>query len=93
MEHTDMKYSRLFAGLAVICLLAGFGLALAKLAPAVVDEDKCTGCGECVLRCPEGAISLNDDGVAVVDQDKCTGCGKCTRACPVEAIAIDVSSS
>jgi ferredoxin len=84
-----MKYSRLFVGLAVLCLLVGSAYALAKLAPAVVDEDKCTGCGECALRCPEGAISFNDDGIAEVDEDKCTGCGRCNRACPVEAVAIE----
>jgi ferredoxin len=87
-----MKYARLLAGLAVLCLLAGSAYALAKLAPAEVDQNKCTGCGKCIERCPEGAISFDEKGQAQVDQDKCTGCGKCTKACPFEAISISGSS-
>jgi len=81
-----MKHTRLFVALAVLCLLAGSAYAGAKLLPAVIDENKCTGCGGCVEKCPAEAISLNDNGIAVVDKDKCTGCGKCTKSCPVEAI-------
>lgn len=92
-EFIVMKHARLFAGLAVLCLLAGSAYAVAKLAPAVVDDNICTGCGKCVEKCPEAAISLNDDGMALVDQDRCTGCGKCTKACPFEAVTIDGSSS
>lgn len=87
-----MKYANLFAGLAVLCLLAGSAYAVAKLVPAVVDENICSGCEKCVEKCPEGAISLNDEGLAQVDQNKCTGCGKCTKACPFEAVTISGSS-
>ena len=87
-----MKYANLIAGLAIICLLAGSAYALAKLAPAEVDENACTGCGKCIERCPEGAISFDEKGQAQVDQDKCTGCGKCTKACPFEAVTISGSS-
>ncbi len=55
--------------------------------PAVVDEDKCDGCGECVDECPVGAIELND--VAHVDADICTECGTCVEVCPNEAITIE----
>ena len=84
-----MKHMRLFAALAVICLLIGSAYAVAKLMPAVVDNEKCTGCGKCVERCPEGAITLNEQGIAVVDKEKCTGCNKCSKACPALAIAIN----
>ena len=83
-----MKNTRVIAVLAVLCLLLGSAYAVAKLMPAVVDDTKCTGCGKCVDRCPEGAISLNSSGYAVVDKDKCTGCGKCTKACPFEALSL-----
>jgi NAD-dependent dihydropyrimidine dehydrogenase PreA subunit len=82
-----MKHMRLIVALAVLCLLLGSAYAVAKMLPAVVDTEKCIGCGECTEKCPNGAVSLNDDGIAVVDKEKCTGCMKCSGACPVEAIS------
>jgi NAD-dependent dihydropyrimidine dehydrogenase PreA subunit len=84
-----MKHTRLLVALAVLCILVGSAYAVAKLMPAVVDENKCMGCGACIEECPAGAISLNDQGIAVVDKEKCTGCGKCAKACPVEAISTE----
>jgi len=84
-----MKHRRLFAALAVLCLLAGSAFAVAKLMPAVVDDEKCMGCGTCAETCPVQAISLNDQGIAVVDKEKCTGCKKCINVCPNEAISAE----
>ncbi len=51
-----------------------------------IDEDKCTGCGDCLEVCPEeGAIVLQEDK-AVINQDICTGCADCLTACPEGAI-------
>jgi ferredoxin len=83
-----MNRRRLFAVLAVLCLLIGSAFALAKLMPAVVDEQKCIGCEACVEKCPVEAISLNDQGIAVVDKEKCTGCKRCVDACPNEALSV-----
>jgi ferredoxin len=80
---------RLLAVLAVLCLVAGSAFAVAKLMPAVVDDEKCMGCGRCAEKCPVQAISLNDQGIAVVDKDKCTGCKKCVDVCPNEAISAE----
>ena len=55
---------------------------------AVIDKDKCTGCGSCVDSCPLDAIEMQDD-VAVVDEDTCSECGACVDSCPVDAISME----
>ncbi len=53
----------------------------------LIDEQACSGCGECVPYCTVGAIALVDDGVARVDLEECVECGACLRAgvCPTDA--------
>ena len=56
--------------------------------PAVVDNEKCTGCESCVSECPSEAISMAD-GKAVITEDACIDCGVCVDACPTEAISME----
>ncbi|MBI9074935.1 MAG: 4Fe-4S binding protein [Desulfatibacillum sp.] len=57
---------------------------------AVVEEEKCESCGECVERCYFSAIVLDEaKDVAVVDADQCMGCGICQVTCPTDAIRLD----
>jgi len=56
--------------------------------PAVVDAEKCTGCGTCVDECPSEAIEMKDE-IAVVDEDACADCGVCVDVCPAEAITME----
>ena len=37
--------------------------------PAVVDPEKCEGCGDCVDSCPTEAISIQDEKAVVNDED------------------------
>jgi len=53
---------------------------------AVVDSNKCTGCGICENYCPTNAISI--DTVAMIDESKCTGCGQCFNECSQGAITL-----
>ena len=53
---------------------------------AIVDAEKCSGCGECVASCPLDAIKV-EDNVAKVD-DSCGDCGACVDVCPTEAISL-----
>jgi len=53
---------------------------------AVVDEDRCSGCGICIDACPEQAISMN--ALASIDFKRCTGCGTCVTECPAEALSL-----
>jgi Pyruvate/2-oxoacid:ferredoxin oxidoreductase delta subunit len=55
-----------------------------------VEDEKCIGCGRCVIACPIEAISMDmgQDNIklAKVDKDICLGCGICVRACHKEGI-------
>ena len=58
----------------------------------VIDQDSCTGCGQCVNVCPVEAIALasaNDPQQlkrrhATLIEERCLGCGLCVRNCPQE---------
>lgn len=43
--------------------------------------DRCSGCGGCVVSCPEGAIALVD-GKSATDLGTCVRCGVCQVYCP-----------
>jgi electron transport complex protein RnfB len=47
----------------------------------------CTGCGDCVERCPMDALSLVEE-IASVDPVLCVGCGNCVTACPTESLSM-----
>jgi ferredoxin len=56
---------------------------------AVVDNDLCRGCLECVAACQFGAIQLEpkDGGVRII-ADRCFGCGVCRHLCPSQALSL-----
>lgn len=54
----------------------------------VVRCEKCVGCEQCYLYCPDGAISIKD-GKAVIDYDFCKGCGICAKICKIKAIEME----
>ncbi|MGC9435006.1 MAG: 4Fe-4S binding protein [Methanomicrobiales archaeon] len=55
----------------------------------MVDEDACSRCGTCILVCPEGAVTADDDDLPVVDYEYCKGCGLCAEECPKDAITME----
>lgn len=58
---------------------------------AVIDDELCVGCGDCLERCYFGALSLDDEaGVATVDPEECMGCGLCKVVCEEDAISLEV---
>ena len=56
--------------------------------PAIIDTEKCNGCGTCVDECPSDAIKMENDK-AIVDEGLCVDCGLCVDPCPVEAITME----
>ena len=54
----------------------------------LVDLDRCTRCGLCFVRCPDGAIALDEEGYPVIDYDHCKGCMICRQICPIHGIEV-----
>lgn len=56
---------------------------------ARVDDDRCSGCGECAKLCPFDAFHAHKRKTkARVDVKKCYGCGVCRTACARGAISL-----
>ncbi len=54
----------------------------------VIDAEKCSFCGECVSRCPSGAIVADAAARTIgVDLDQCLFCCLCEDICPTDACA------
>ncbi len=49
-----------------------------------LHQDKCTGCTNCMHRCPTQAIRVID-GKARIMEERCIDCGECIRVCPFHA--------
>ena len=54
-----------------------------------IDEDLCTGCGDCVTPCAEGAIEIIDGKAKVMKEELCDGAGFCLAVCPEGALTVE----
>ncbi len=48
-------------------------------------EERCVPCGICQERCPQSAITIEDNYVTI-DEETCNHCGICTDFCPHNAL-------
>jgi len=53
-----------------------------------IDEERCTGCGQCIPNCPEGALQVIDGKARLVSDLFCDGLGACIGTCPEGAISM-----
>ncbi|UCE54657.1 MAG: DUF362 domain-containing protein [Desulfobacterales bacterium] len=57
-----------------------------------IKTKKCVGCGDCIPRCAQKAISMVQEK-ARIKSKKCIGCGECILVCPNQAIQIQWNAS
>jgi Pyruvate/2-oxoacid:ferredoxin oxidoreductase delta subunit len=53
-----------------------------------IDEEKCNGCGQCVIGCAEGAMAIVEGKAKVISDNLCDGLGACIGQCPEDALQI-----
>lgn len=53
-----------------------------------IDEELCTGCGNCVVACAEGALEIIDGKAKVINEIFCDGLGACMGDCAEGALEI-----
>jgi len=51
-----------------------------------IDEEKCTGCQDCVLACPYGVMKIHPIKNVAITCDLCSGDPQCVKYCPEEAL-------
>ena len=53
-----------------------------------IDEERCDGCGLCVIACAEGALEIRDGKAKIIKEIYCDGLGACIGECPQGALEI-----
>lgn len=53
-----------------------------------IDEDKCNGCGQCVVDCAEAALQIINGKAKLVKEIYCDGLGACMGSCPTGALKV-----
>lgn len=52
-----------------------------------IDEEKCNGCGQCILDCAEGALAIINGKARLISDVYCDGLGACLN-CPQGALSL-----
>jgi len=53
-----------------------------------LDQEKCVGCGICLVVCPHDVIRMSKKHAFIEDRDACMECGACAKNCPTEAVTV-----
>ena len=96
LDPADFARTTCFAGGYLVAKNAGW-----RNKRPVVDAEKCTGCLQCYLYCPDGTVVRRADEPAdeadaaqtagapiAIDYDFCKGCGVCASVCRFGALSM-----
>jgi len=54
----------------------------------VLNESRCTHCGDCVILCPVDCLSLHSGQPWLIRPRDCIACHVCELVCPTNAIEV-----
>ena len=54
----------------------------------VLDETRCTGCGDCTAVCPTDCLAMRGPAPWMPRPLDCVSCALCVRVCPTDALRI-----
>jgi len=55
----------------------------------ILNESRCTACGDCVAICPTHCLEILAELVWLPRPAECVSCGACRFICPEDAIAFE----
>jgi NAD-dependent dihydropyrimidine dehydrogenase PreA subunit len=61
---------------------------LARFVLPILDELKCTGCGDCVAVCPAACLEMGGPLPWLPRPADCVSCALCAAVCPEDAITM-----
>jgi hypothetical protein len=85
--HCEMGFGGSVKNMGMGCAAVPGKLELHSGTKPVQNHDKCVGCGQCVINCPEHAIVMKAKK-AIIDYSICIGCGQCVAACNYGAMQV-----
>lgn len=86
--HCEMGFGGSVKNMGMGCAAVPGKLELHSGTQPVQNHDKCVGCGQCLMNCPEHAIAMNDKKT-VINYKTCIGCGQCVAACNYGAMQVE----
>lgn len=74
-----------------LCLLACMSAAIHKdeaTGTVIIDEERCVGCGMCIMACPFGALVMDKERKVSLKCDHCAESEEpvCVKACPTKSL-------
>ena len=52
----------------------------------IIDQEKCNGCGSCVIVCRNNALILVNNVITIIEIVECDWCADCEAVCSTGAI-------
>ncbi|MEE4166912.1 MAG: glycyl-radical enzyme activating protein [Desulfocapsaceae bacterium] len=80
-DGPNLRTTVFFKGCPLHCRWCHNPEGISRQLQTVSSVDRCIGCGECIVHCPQQALSMGSTGIER-DVNRCDNCGECVQRCP-----------